>query len=76
MRISYEIYDHDDQSQVGQKLRARIVDYQQLPQWVRSATSPSIIAKLPPDQQLLYHRMQAEQIKATSEIISAYLDAI
>ena len=76
LRISYEILDHDDRSQVGQKHRARIVDFQQLPKWVRSATGPSIIAKLPPAQRLLYHRMQAEQLRTSSEIIQMYLDSI
>lgn len=74
LRITYEIFQHDDESQVGQKLRARVVDYDQLPEWVQTAVRPSIMAKLSPQQQILYHRMQAQQIKATSEIINAYLD--
>ncbi|MEZ5941371.1 MAG: hypothetical protein R3C18_08275 [Planctomycetaceae bacterium] len=76
LRISYRIDQHDDKSQVGQKLRARIVDFRQLPEWVRNEVTPSIIAKLPPSEQLLYHKMQAEQIRVTSEIINGYLDAI
>ena len=75
-RLSYEIYQHDDKSQVGQKLRARIVDFEQLPEWVRSATCDSIVARMSPEQQVIYHRKQAQQLKAFSEIMEAYGDAI
>lgn len=74
LRIMYEIYQHDDQSQVGQKLRARVVDYDRLPAWVQAAVQPSIMAKFSPQERMLIHKMQAEQIRATSEIIQMYLE--
>lgn len=76
LRISYEIYQHDDKSQVGEKQRARIIDFQQLPKWIHQAASPSIIAKLSPEEQLLYHKMQAKQLETSSKIIESYLDIV
>ena len=74
-RITYEIGQHDDHSQVGAKLPARIVDYDSLPAWVQSAAWPRIVATLPPQERMLIHRLQAEQIRATSEIIRMDLES-
>ena len=75
-RLEYVTTDHDDPSQVGQKLRARAVNFESLPKWVKNAVTPSIIAKLPAEERVLIHKMQAKQIRATSEIIEAYMQAI
>ena len=74
VRIVYEIDQHSDQSQVGQKLRARVVDYEQLPQRVRNAMAPVLLEKLSPEERVMYHRIQAQQLKATSAIIKAYFE--
>jgi hypothetical protein len=76
LRVRYEIYQHDDKSQVGQKLRARVVDYDRLPAWVQNAAKPSIMAKLSPQDRMLIHKMQAEQLRATAEICKAYLKVL
>ena len=72
----YSIYEHNDRSQVGTKEKVRATDFRRLPEWVREAVFPYIQEKLPQEQRALYHRMQAEQLKSTSEIIQRYLDAI
>ena len=73
LRVQYEIYQHDDESQVGQKLRARMVDFDRLPAYVQDAVRPNITAKLSPEAQLLLHRMHAEQIRNSAEIVEIYL---
>lgn len=75
-RLTYKIYYHDDKSQMGEVKGVRLVAFDQLPEWVRQAAMPSVISKLPPDDQVLYHRMKAAQLKATSQIIQGYIEAI
>ena len=72
----YSIFEHSDRSQIGTNEKIRVTDFRRLPQWVRNAVFPHILESLPKEQQVLYHRMQAEQLKATSEIIDLYFKAI
>lgn len=76
LRFRYEIYQHDDESQVGQKMRARFVSYNRLPAWVQNAVKPSIIDSLSPQEQIMIHKMEAEQLRATFEICKNYLDTL
>lgn len=64
-QISYEIYSHDDRSQVGQKLRARLVNFDRLPEWVQNAVRTQIEAKRSSDAP------SQEEIVGTWNFVSA-----
>ena len=72
-RYRYNIKFHDDKSQAGESLKVRIVDYSQLPQYVRNAVQPTILAHMSPQQRRLHYAMIAEQIRTSEKIISDLL---
>jgi hypothetical protein len=67
-RFIYEIKHHDDASQTGQKLRARIVPFKLLPRWVQDPVEDNRLARLPAWTRLQIYTIRLEEMRINQEI--------
>ncbi len=57
-------------------MSVRIVALNQVPRWVQGILWNYRQTKMSPQERVLYHRLQAEQLRATSKIMDGYFDAM
>ncbi len=67
-RFIYEIKHHDDASQTGQKLRARLVPFKLLPRWVQDPVEDNRLARLPAWTRLQIYNIRLEEMRINQEI--------